>query len=417
MSAVQLSGDSVVTLHWLHIGDEAQDAVEVGRPETGVFVSLPVEGVALVRWLAEEVPLDQVSARFRDAYGVDTDVADFVREFAGCGFVESIDGHALVDVLHSEAATDAPHGWRLLADVPPGAVAWLLSSPARVAYALAWVGLVVMLVLRPDLWPSGSEAFLPAGTLANLVALTLLGWSLVFLHELAHLAAVRARGCTGSLDLSHRLHILVAQTDMTSVRVLPRHERNAPYLAGMTFDAIVLLTCLALQAASVGSPLPATIAFLAASALLFECALFLRTDLYYVASNVLRVDNLMADSRRWLSILVARIARRRPTHDLADVPRRERRMIPWFAVLMVVGASVVLGQFVLLGLPLLVEFVRHAGAGLDASPADPRWWDSVGLLAVVAIQFVLLGVGVQREQRRRRARDDDAMAGLASVTT
>ena len=372
MTAVQLSGDSVVILHRLHIGDEVEGAVEVGRAETGVFVSLPLEGVALMRWLQDELPLDEVSARFCDAYGVDTDVGDFVRELSGCGLVKSIDGQALADVQDPEAAIDAPRGWRLLADVPPAAVAWLLSGPARAVYALVWIGLAAMLVLRRDLWPSGSEAFLPAGTLANLIALTLLGWSLVFLHELAHLAAVRGRGCAASLDLSHRLHILVAQTDMTAVRVLPRRARNAPYLAGMTFDAFVLLTCLALQAVGVGSTLAATIAFLAASALLFECALFLRTDVYYVVSNVLRVDNLMVDSRRWLSILVARIARRRPSHDLADVPPRERRMIPWFAGLMVVGVAVVVGQFVLLGLPLLVEFVRHAAAGLDAVLPTPR---------------------------------------------
>ena len=49
MTTMTLSDSSVVGLHPLHIGEERDGETEVGRPETGVFVSLPAEGVALVR--------------------------------------------------------------------------------------------------------------------------------------------------------------------------------------------------------------------------------------------------------------------------------------------------------------------------------------------------------------------------------
>ena len=127
MTAVQLSGDSVVTLYRLHIGDEVEGAVEVGRPETGVFVSLPKEGATLVRWLQDELPLDEVSTRFCDAYGVDTDVGDFVRELSGCGFVESIVGHAL------PVAGTA----RRFAAQPREIVAVLIASPGEPSLARA----------------------------------------------------------------------------------------------------------------------------------------------------------------------------------------------------------------------------------------------------------------------------------------
>jgi hypothetical protein len=313
------------------------------------------------------------------------------------------------------AEVDGPRGWRLLAGLPARRVAWLLGRPAHVIYAVAWIALPALLLARPDLAPSASGAFLDIGALGNLVVLTALGWLLVFLHEVAHLVALRGRDCTGALDISHRLHIVVAQTDMTSARVLRRSERYAPYLAGMTWDATLLLVCLLLRGAGVPSGIPAALAYLLAGALLFQFAIFLRTDLYYVVTNLLRLGNLMHDTRRWVVNAMAGWVGAAPRHDLSDVPPRELRFIRWFAAIMVVGVGLTIGEFVLLGLPLLLMFVREAASGLDAGVDSAAFWDSVGLLGVVAAQFSLLFIGVLRERRRRRAREAGTAAGLAVI--
>jgi hypothetical protein len=414
MAALTLDADTVVALYRLHIGEERDGEAEVGRPETGTFIGLPSEGVALVRWLADEVPLRQVGERFMAAYGQEVDVVGFVRELSGCGFINSIDGCPLVDESPDEIAAE-PRGWRLFAGLPQSRVAWLLSRPARACYVAIWVAVLALLVTRTDLRPSADGAFLNIGVLGNLAVLTGLGWLLVFMHEVAHLVAVRARGCSASLDLSHRLHLLVAQTDMTSVRVLPRNERFAPYLAGMTWDATVLLSCMLLQAGDVHSQVPQMIAYLLSMSLLFELGLYLRTDVYYVVTNVLRLGNLMQDTRRWLTNLAARGVRSAPRHDLSDIPPRELRLVRWYAIFAVVGVAITIGQFVLLGLPLLLRFARDAASGLHTGPGNLSFWDSTGLLAVLATQFGLLFIGVVRERRRRRVRAARAAAGLALI--
>jgi putative peptide zinc metalloprotease protein len=414
MTALTLRDDSLVTLHPLHIGEEQDGEVEVGRPDTGVFIALPAEGVSLVRMLTDRMPLSEVAARFQTTHGAEVDVVDFVRELSGCGFVHTVDGVVLTEQPESDAGTE-PRGWRLLARLPQRRVAWLLSRPARACYLVVWAGLLSLLVARPDLWPSAGDAFLDIGVLGNLALLTLLGWLLVFLHECAHLVAVRARGCSGTLDISHRLQFLVAQTDMSSVRVLPRNQRYAPYLAGMTWDATLLLLCLLLRVAGTPSPLPGLVAYLLAMALLFECAIFLRTDLYYVFTNLLRLGNLMQDTRRWVANLGARMLRNPPRHDLSDVPARELRVVRWFAPFAMIGVVVAVGQFVLLGLPLLLRFVAEAASGLAADPRSLPFWDSVGLLGVVGAQFGLLLVGIVRERWRRRARTAAVEAGRALI--
>jgi len=414
MSGLTLRSDSVVTLHPLHIGDEQDGAAEVGRPETGVFVSLPPEGVALVRWLAAEVPLKKVAEQFTAAYGVESDIGEFVQELSGCGFIRSVDGQLLPDHL-MPVETAGPRAWRLLAGLPQSRVAWLLSRPMRISYVAIWVALLAMLIARPELRPSAGDAFLDIGVLGNLLVLTGLGWALVFLHEVAHLVAVRARGCSGTLDISHRLHMLVAQTDMTSVRVLPRRERYAPYLAGMTWDAAVFLFCLFLLLVGVQSRVPGVIAYLLAISLLFQMSVFLRTDVYYVMTTALRLGNLMHDTRRWIVNVAARVVGAAPRHDLSDVPPRELRIIRWYSGLVVVGVAIMIGEFVLLGLPLLLRFIRDAAGGLAAGPWTVTFWDSIGLLAVVGIQFGVLLVAVLRERQRRRVRTAHTAAGLAAI--
>jgi putative peptide zinc metalloprotease protein len=414
MTALRLRDDSLVALHPLHIGEEQDGEVEVGRPDTGVFIALPAEGVSLVRMFTTRMPLREVADRFRATYGTDVDVVDFVRELSGCGFVHSVDGVVLTEQPESGEAGE-PQGWRLLAGLPQRRVAWLLSRPARACYMAVWVVLLSVLVARPDLWPSARNAFLEIGVLGNLVLLTLLGWVLVFLHESAHLVAVRARGCSGTLDISHRLQFLVAQTDMSSVRVLPRNQRYAPYLAGMTWDASLLLLCLLLQAAGTPSPLPALVAYLLAMALLFECAIFMRTDLYYVFTNLLRLGNLMHDTRRLVANLAARVLRQPPPHELSDIPARELRVVRWYAPFATVGVAVAVGQFVLLGLPLLLTFVGEAVSGLAADPRSISFWDSVGLIGVVGAQFGLLFTGIVRERWRRRSRTARSEAGRSLI--
>jgi len=414
MTALTLRDDSLVTLHPLHIGEEQDGEVEVGRPDTGVFIALPAEGVFVVRMLTARIPLREVADRFRTTYGADVDVVDFVRELSGCGFVHTVDGIVLTEQPEPGEATE-PQGWRLLGGLPQRRVAWLLSRPARACYVVIWVGLLSLLVARPDLWPSARNAFLEIGVLGNLVLLTLLGWVLVFLHESAHLVAVRARGCSGTLDISHRLQFLVAQTDMSSVRVLPRNYRYAPYLAGMTWDATLLLLCLLLQAAGTPSPLPGLVAYLLAMALLFECAIFMRTDLYYVFTNLLRLGNLMHDTRRLVANLVARVLRQAAPHDLSDIPVRELRVARWFAPFATVGVAVAVGQFVLLGVPLLLRFVGEAASGLAGDPRSLSFWDSVGLLGVVGAQFGLLFIAIVRERWRRRSRTVRSEAGRSLI--
>lgn len=384
-----------IQLHPLHIGPVEDGAAEVGRTDTGVFVSLPEQGIEIIRDLQEGFTLAEVSERFAARHGQAPDLDDFLAALTECGFIRESDGASAQPAPAPDAATAPPpglRGWRLLGTLPTRRVAWLLSRPAMVVWAAVWAAVPAILIARPDLIPTAADARLGLGVAADALLLTLLTWTLALLHEVAHLLAVRARGLAGVVRVSHRLHLLVAETDMSAVRSLPRSQRYAPYLAGMTFTASAFLVVLVagLFGAAV-RPLPA-IGFICLVTLLFELAFFLRTDTYYVLTTRLRLGNLINDTWRWTGNLLLRLVGRAPRYDLSAVPARELRFIRWYSVFMVFGVAVVLGQFLLLGLPLLLSFVTDAIDQIAAGPGSLGFWDALTLLALTVAHFTTLGV-------------------------
>lgn len=387
---------TTVALYPLHISAIEDGAAEVGRPDTGVFISLPEQGVDIIRDLQQGLTLDEVSQRFAGKYGEAPDLNDFLAALEECGFVRAPGSEEPV-------AEDGPQmrGWRLLAGLPTSKVAWLLSRPAMVLWAVVWVAVPAIFIFRPDLLPDGAaDGRLGLGVALDALALTVLGWGLIFLHEVAHLIAVRARGCTGVLRLSHRLHLLAAETDMSAVRTLSRGERYAPYLAGMTFNLTVLGITLVLRMAGFSAQLLPAIGYLCAVTLLLELAFFMRTDVYYVIVNWLRLGNLMGDAWQWVGNLLARLTRRPTPYDLSTVPARELRIVRWYVVFMVGGVVVFVGQFIWLALPLLFSFVADSGARIASGPATVGFWDAVLLMALAVAHFGTLGyVALMRRLR------------------
>lgn len=399
-----LTDQTVVELYPLHIGDEDQGEHEVGRPDTGVFISLPPEGAYLLHLLQSQLPLGEVKAQFAAKYGQAPDLDDFLGGIASCDFIHLIDNHPVSPPEESITVTTPSRGLFLFANLPAERVWWLRSRPVLALSLGIWLAVPTLLTLHPGLLPSPAKALLSPSVLLNGVVLTALSWGIICLHELAHLLAARAYNCTSSLNISHRLHLLVAQTDMTAIRTLPRNQRYGPYLAGMTCDMTVLLLCLLLQLLSIPSALLSAIVYLASLGIISQFAFFMRTDIYYVFANIFHLGNLLQDTQHWLMNCIYKAIRRSPPHNLSAIAHRELVIIRWYAVFYIVGVIVVLGEFAVLGLPLLLQFLRLATDDLSAGPMHIAFWDGTAFIAVVALNFGLLFFVIWRDHFANRVR-------------
>ena len=399
-----LADDTLVDLYPLHVSDGEDGEHEVGRTDTGVFIALPAAGVALIELLSAGLAAGEVRRRFAERFGEPPDLADFVAGLGSCGFVRSVDGRAYAadgaEPTDAAAGPDRPRGVQLFANLPARRVRWLLSRPMRLFYLAVWLAVPALLLAVPRLRPVPSDALLIERVFVNALIVAAVAWGLVLLHEGAHALTVRALDCVGRLSLSRRLWFLVAQTEMTGVRSLPRRRRYAPYLAGMTWDLFLFLGCLGAQLAGVGGQVARTVAYLLTVSLIFQLSVFMRTDMYFVVANRLRVANLMRDTRRFLTAAVRRLLARPATDDLADIPGRELRIIRWYAPVYVVGSAAALAVYALLIVPSTVLMVRLAVDALGGGPAQAAFWDATGFLLLVAVHLVALGWIVVAERRR-----------------
>jgi putative peptide zinc metalloprotease protein len=358
--AGSVAGSSRVRLRTLSQRRD-RDGWVIGRPETGDFVSIPDVAHRVIALLEERLTVDEVTARLRSETGTRFAVADFVAALDDLGFVGSVDDLLRED--HADARPSLP--W-----LRPEHVRWLLHPLAPIVAAGFAVASVIMLALHPTLLPSYHVLVWNRRVGLVLAANAAIGWTLVLLHELAHLATARAAGAPSRITLSTRLQFLVAQTDVSGVWGAPRRSRITVYLAGIAANvclagAFLLVLGLADPQGAVRSLLAVAVAETALM-LATQLMVFMRTDLYFVLQDLTGCANLYADGSAYLRYLGRRIAQApkptptpSPDPSLA-YPATQRRAIRLYSVVLLLGTAICLGVEFAVSLPALIVLLVRA---------------------------------------------------------
>lgn len=369
---LRIEADSRTEFFDLAMRAEGEDELIVGRIDTGDFIALPTVGAAIIRHLQAERSIAQTEQAVLEQEGEQVDVADFVAELASLGFVRAVDGQENPDALPPKRPS--------FARLKPSHVRWLFSVPMQVLCGLLVIGAVVILVATPALRPRYQDMFFSSSTSVVLLGSTLMFLTIVAVHEMAHLVAARACGVPARISLGTRLYSLVAQTDMSGMWAVSRRERLRAYLAGMASDLILLGLLTLLIASNSAGAATERVASAAVILLLIGLAnqfqLFMRTDLYFVLSELLRSRNLFEDATVYLVSRVQRVGQavggRKDSRTVSDplehLSAREARIVRAYAWFMLLGTAVALTAFCSLLLPALVvlfiEAARRISEGL-----------------------------------------------------
>ncbi|MFG2800224.1 hypothetical protein [Streptomyces pseudovenezuelae] len=364
----------------LHALDSRPDGDEwiVGRRATGRFVALPEVGKQALDLLDQGLTPAEVGARLRTRTGDDIDVPDFVEALLGLGFVAEVDGRA-IDQEPPPAPTLAwirpRHVRRLLSPVVPVAVALLIAVTVLTRPP-------VPLDYRTLLWSSHGSAVIALGAGV--------GWSLLLLHECAHLLTARATGVAGRIRLGTRLQFLVLQTDISGIELAPRRHRLTAYLAGIATNLTAASLAALAAGATTGTPrrVLAAVALLALLPLPFQLLVFMRTDLYFVLQDLTGCRDLFGDGVAYTRYRARRLLPRRgrrtdePDPSLG-LPAHERRAVRGYSVVLVVGTALCLAFFAAVTLPADLTLFARA---VVKSGAGPSAWDRLdGITVVVAL--------------------------------
>jgi putative peptide zinc metalloprotease protein len=268
-----------------------------------------------------------------------------------------------------------------------------------VVLASTTVAAVIALRWTPEVTPGYHDLLWTVHTSLLLAGNAAIAWSIILLHELAHLVTARALGVPGRMSFGTRLQFLVAQTDVSGVWASPRWKRMTVYLSGIAVNIVVAATAILVRVA-VGPHTPGgrVWAAVAVLSLLFippQLLLFMRTDLYFVLQDLTGCRNLYADGSayvRWWGHGVRYAITRagaRPGDPGAAIPARERRALFGYALVLLLGTMVCLAVAVTVTLPVALSVLAMAAKGLFTDGHVQARIDALVTTAIVGGYWML----------------------------
>lgn len=375
-------------LSFLEDGDE----VVIGRRDIDSYAYFPPDGAALVRQLGDGRSPAQAATWYRETYGELIDIDEVVATLRELGFVR--DAEADADADARPAAAVRPPRWQRLGRAVFSPLAWAL-------YAIAIAAAAIACLRDPALVPSAAHVLFTDSLLIAGVTLFVGQILLTLVHESFHVLAGRRLGLNTSVGISRRMYYVVFETRLDGLVSVPRRQRYLVILAGLVAD--VLVVCAFVLAAATTSGmlrgLCLALAFTTLPRIMWQFLFHLRTDIYYLVTTALGLDDLDAAARQRLRELVRRPAAAGNTRVFGD---RDRRAARWYAPLMVVGYAWSLTMLVLVVIPLATHFFGPALRWLSGEPAGSQTLGSAVLLSLTLFELSLALAVALRERRANR---------------
>lgn len=325
----QLSESSVVALRPLVEQELAPGEYAIGSRTTRRYIEVDETSLNAIRLFDGKRSIGEIRSLLTQQTNEDWNLRPFVIFLARRELVASIDSYA------EPAPPQEPHG--VLRRVPTRAVSWL-HHPALAATVLALVGAWVgALVAAPEYRPSYADLFALDRPLASFLLVAAALVAMAYVHELAHYFMSRSFGIDAKIRFSHRILMLVMETDVTNAWLLPKRQRLKIFLAGIGFNlamasSIGLTTVYLVESGhlSPNEPLAGVLRMLVIAnlvPLVFQLFIFSRTDLYYAFACLLGERNLAGDTRAYWSHAVKRPLLRAAGAATAPCPVCTRLMV------------------------------------------------------------------------------------------
>jgi hypothetical protein len=384
-----LTADSSVRLRPLAISPRNQDEILVADLERGEYVVLPAVARHVLDALEQESSVAAAGHRARRVTGEEIDVLDFAEALLTLGFIAQIDGATVgADGAHGNWAGGGVLEARLLKLLRP-----FYSVPAWICYGLLLVVNLLLLATDGRVRPQAGDVFFIANPVVSLGLLVLAGLTIGMGHELAHYFGARREGLPARITVSQRAYLLVLQTDLSAVRMLPRARRFPPLLAGLAYDTVILNLVLIGRACWWTGPgllarFLAAITVLLVNGLVFQCLVFLRTDLYAVLAIAFDCVDLTRVTRLLLRSRIGRLDEQ-GRRELAAADPNDLRVARWYQWLFAGGLLVLAANAVVLLGPASWRALRWTGGQLTRqSPVSLGFWETLVLSVLLLFPMV-----------------------------
>jgi putative peptide zinc metalloprotease protein len=353
------------------------EEIVIGRTDTGVFLALPREAVEILDWLREGRTLSEAQDLYKENYGEIPDVEDLLVFLQEKGFVRPHtpgmpSGASSPNAPAADEDFAAPVVSKVryhFDNIPVSLAQKLFGKTALTICAAVFVLAAVAVALDPSLLPHRDALIFSEHRTLKTLALVLLGYTTVFIHEMGHLIAARAVGVSSRLGISSRMWVLVAETDMTGLWSVPKRQRYLPMLAGPVIDlvsaSLIVIAIFGQHRGWIALPpvilqLSLAMVFVYMMRILWQCFFFVRTDFYYVIATFFGCKSLMKDTQVYIQNQSRRLLSSRPSIDQSHIPEGERRVIRTYTWAWLLGRVIALWMLFFITLPVAGRYLQSS---------------------------------------------------------
>lgn len=383
---MKVSLHSEITLYPLSIRKDKKHYI-VEEPISGDFFELPEIGVDGIKRMEQGEKLVSIEHALKNLYPhEEVDMIDFVEQLVELGLVQEVDG-VLVKKEQSKSTSSS------------GGFLWIPQSVGRLffngvmnkIYLLLLIANIITLIPNPELFPHYKDIFLFDSMVLNILMYLSISLVLILIHEFGHVLAIRSHDLPAKLSIGHRLIFIVFETDLTQAWKLDPKKRNILYLAGISFEQIILFISFGVMLLFPDASIIGILGIIVLDIfvkLIYQCCFYMKTDVYYVVENITGCYNLMENGKIYLNSLFKKD--RKDGENYKEIFQNEWNLIRLYSVFYIVGVVLTLILAVMYFVPQLnftysTIYMNLLGAGDRAA-----FWDAIAFFVMTLLMFVLL---------------------------
>jgi putative peptide zinc metalloprotease protein len=353
---------------------------------TGEFFEMPEICIEAINMINQGLLLDEIETTLLDKFPKDeVNVVDFANQLFELELIDQIDGVK----IEKKQISKEPSG---MVRVSPKLGRFFFNKFTIFLYSVILILNIVIFIFNPSLFPHRDDIFVFDIMVVNVIFWMAFSFLFVLFHEFGHVLAIRAHNLPTKMEIGHRMFFVVLLTDMSSIWRLPSKDRNILFLAGLYFDSNLLFLALIGQllfpdSSQFISGLMHLATFDIVLRMIFQCCIYMKTDLYYVFENVSGCYNLMENAKQTIRKRLTFLKLEQMDEVIFS---GEKRTVSFYTLLYFLGFVITIFLYFNYYIPEIIHVGKQILPGFVQPPTSLLFWDAVVFSLQVSIFIILL---------------------------
>lgn len=377
---MNLTYQTCLKLHSIHIREDRKNYI-VEDKVTGEFFEMPAICIHAIEMIENGTGLLDIEKELKTVYPQEKiDLLEFIQQLIEMELIHEIDGQ----IIEYNKKNLEKSGFLWISE---RFGKFFFNRFSVFGYIILFFINAGILISNPQLFPQYKDLFVYDVMVLNILLYMSTSIILVLIHEFGHVLAMRAVGLPTKIEIGHRLFLVVLETDMSPVWGLPAPKRNLLYLAGIAFDAVILFLALITSLffsnlSGIVLGITGIIVYDVMIRLIYQCCIYMKTDLYFVFENLSGCYNLIENAQNYFKGMFTL----NKQDNNKEVFEGEKPVVISYGLFYLLGMTITLSLLIVYYIPQIIYVIKQAIPGLGMPFTTIQFWDAV----IIMIQLLLV---------------------------